>query len=361
MEGLEQITEFPATASCKLWKQEREFIKQGTAAMSKFAVYLSILLLLASGAVFAQTATPITTQFASGVTAPLNGLVLSGTAINPATGQPIRHLWFADATNGFCRLDPDVDTAGTHSLNLGTCLKSVVGGNAFTPGGSAFDANTNNVYVADLGRLGIVRLHFVPTGDNGQGLIDPVQQEVLGGVARGVGGCNIFSGNPNSVALGPDGNLYVGMTRIGNIMRIRSPRTEPLPCSNVQPQIISTPDLRRDSGLAWVGHTLFGNDTHGPWGQQNADQCSTPQNNFTACRVGFNAFGGQVVSPNNVVSDQIYPALGNNLYFSSAVGVTEVANVATSLTITQNFGGTAFNLCAAWQWMRRTPQTKSYI
>ncbi len=295
MEGLEQITMFPAKASGNLWKQGREFIQQDK-SLNKFAVCLTILLFLASGAVFAQTATPTTTQFASGVTAPLNGLVLSGTAINSTTGQPVRHLWFADAANGFCRLDPDVDTPGTHSLNLGTCLKTAAG-NAFNPGGSAFDSTNNNIYVADLAKLGVVRLHFAPAGDNGQGLVDPVQQEVLGGVARGVGGCNIFQNSPNSVALGPDGNLYVGNTRGGNIMRINAPQTEPLPCANVQPQVITTPDARRDSGLAFVGHTLFGNDTHGPWGQQNADQCSIPANNFTACRVGFNAFGGQVASP----------------------------------------------------------------
>ncbi len=44
----------------------------------------------------------------------------------------------------------------------------------------------------------------------------------------------------------------------------------------------------------------------------------------------------------NVVSDQFYPALGNNLYFSSPVGVTEVANAITAPTTTQNFGGTSF-------------------
>lgn len=61
----------------------------------------------------AQTVTP----FASGLGTPTAGVVLTGTAISPTTGQPVRHLWSGDNDNGFCRLDPDVDTPGSHTIN----------------------------------------------------------------------------------------------------------------------------------------------------------------------------------------------------------------------------------------------------
>lgn len=327
------------TSSERKGETKQSETKRGLTGL--IATSVSVLFLFPAAIGAAQT----TTQFATGANAPKNGVVLTGTAVNAANGQPVRHLWFSDSVHGFCRVDPDIDSVGPYSINLATCISNVAGGNTFSPGGSAFDSAGNLLYIADLGKLGVVRLNFLPDGDNGNGSIATANQEVLGGVAANGGtsaGCGIPTNGPNSVALGPDGNLYVGFTHTGNIMRINSPQTESLPCSNVQAQVISTPDLKRDTGLAWVGHSLFGNDTHGPWGQDNADQCSTPQNNFSACRVPFNAFGGQVVSPSEVVSDQFYPAIGSSLFFASSSSVTQVKNVASSPTITQNFGGTGF-------------------
>src|ERR1700760_717858 len=43
------------------------------------------------------------------LTAPSSGVILQGTAISPITGQPVRHMWYGDASNGLCRMDPDVD------------------------------------------------------------------------------------------------------------------------------------------------------------------------------------------------------------------------------------------------------------
>src|SRR5262249_42979279 len=84
-----------------------------------------------------------TTQFAAGVNTPQGGLVLAGTGINPATGNPFRHLWTSDALNGLCRLDPDVDTVASHSINLATCLNTVNGA-ASNPGQITFDPASNN-------------------------------------------------------------------------------------------------------------------------------------------------------------------------------------------------------------------------
>ncbi len=60
-------------------------------------------------------------------------------------------------------------------------------------------------------------------------------------------GCNIAGNQPTAAALRPDGSLYVGFKRTGNIMRILSPQTEPLPCANVRPQVILVTTL--DQGL----------------------------------------------------------------------------------------------------------------
>ncbi len=147
-------------------------------------------------------------SFASGVTAPQGGAVLNGTAVNPTTGQSVRHLWSADAVNGLCRLDPDIDSAGPHSINRATCVTSVLGV-ALNAGELACDASSNTLYTYDASgkNAGIFRLHFVASGDSGQGLVDKVRQEIVGA------NCNVGLNQPTSAALGPDGNLYLGFKR----------------------------------------------------------------------------------------------------------------------------------------------------
>jgi uncharacterized repeat protein (TIGR01451 family) len=294
---------------------------------------------IAAGIANAQT----TTQFAAAVTTPQGGMVLTGTGISPATGQPFRHLWSADATNGLCRLDPDIDTPGLHSLNPGTCIKTVVGGIAFSPGQLVFDPTTNDIYTPDsANKLGVFRLHFLPGGDSGHGLVDPTQQEVLGGLAAGgkADNCGIGANQPIALSLGPDGNLYLGFKRTGNIMRILSPQTEPLLCSNIQSQVAISNDLRTATGLAWIGHDLFGLDSRVPILFPNADQCFTPANGNAPCLSSF--VGLTILGPGIVASDQTYPLLnGNTLFFgNSTTGVTRVANVANRVEIpTPGYGG----------------------
>ena len=169
-----------------------------------------------------------TTQFAAGVNSPQGGLVLAGTGINPATGNSFRHLWTADPINGLCRLDPDVDTVASHSINLATCL-STVNGAAFNPGQLTFDPGSNTIYAVDGGnKLGVFVMHFQPAGDSGHGSMDQMNQSML------APNCGIAGNQPNATSLGPDGNLYVGFRRSGSIMRIVSPLTNPLACANVQ-------------------------------------------------------------------------------------------------------------------------------
>src|SRR5262249_19511606 len=79
---------------------------------SRLCVGIAMLAGLAAPAANAQTQTP----FATGVTEPIGGLILSGSTLNPVTGNPYRHLWTTDQGGfGMCRMDPDVDTPGPHT------------------------------------------------------------------------------------------------------------------------------------------------------------------------------------------------------------------------------------------------------
>jgi hypothetical protein len=102
-------------------------------------------------------------------------------------------------------------------------------------------------------------------------------------------------------------------------LRVTAPQTEPLPCTNVQ-VIGSTPDGRKDFGLGFIGHDLFGGDGLAAWVIPSADQCLTPQNGNTLCH-GTNILVAQTAVPSFVMTDQLYPALnGRNLL--SAIPVT---------------------------------------
>ena len=304
--------------------------------VSRFWISLVIFAGMAAPTASAQTATP----FATGVTSPGGGMVLTGTAINPKTGAPFRHLWTSDQGGfGLCRIDPDVDTPGPHFLNSGFCMP-FVDGVQFKPGQFAFDPLLNNIYAVDLqaNSRGIFRLHYLPSGGGGHGAVDPIHTEVLGGNQlagrQALPGCGIAGNVPNSAVLGPDGNLYIGFKASGDILRVVAPQTEPLPCENVQ-VIGSTPDGRKDFGLGFIGHDLFGGDGLAAWVIPSADQCLTPQNSNTVCH-GTNILVAQTAVPSFVMTDQLYPALnGRNLFVGNPSDVTLVD--LASLQVTMNY------------------------
>jgi DNA-binding beta-propeller fold protein YncE len=90
-----------------------------------------------------------TVQFASGLTAPSGGVVLTGSGINPATGQHYRHFWGGDEVLGLCRFDPDLDSPGPYTQNRNTCI-NFVGSTQFKPGELALDGATNTLYAPNL-------------------------------------------------------------------------------------------------------------------------------------------------------------------------------------------------------------------
>lgn len=293
----------------------------------------SVLVLQAAAG--AQTAV----QFASGLGTPNAGAVLAGTALNSNTGRPVRHLWSGDNDNGLCRLDPDVDTPGSHAINPATCIK-LAAGIKLVPGQAVFDGATNLLYVIDAAgkSTGVFRFHYTPGAGNGHGAMSSTV-EVLGGVNNGVGICGIGNNVPTAMAMGPDGNLYLGFSRTSNIMRILAPQTEPLPCSSLQSNIATITNSTNDLGLGWVVHDMFGDSTFDPVRWSNGDNCFTPQNGFVPC-AAQNIFN--VVVPAGLISDQTYPQLnGNTLYYWTHTQVERIANInsSTGPVITLDYGG----------------------
>jgi uncharacterized repeat protein (TIGR01451 family) len=323
----------------------------------------------------------------SSVTAPAAGVILSGTAISAFTGQPVRHLWYGDSSNGLCRIDPEVDDPtpsstpgiGFHNNIERTCIGFIQAG-GFVPFQLTYDSTTNTLYAADQPRTanGVIRLHYIPSGDNGQGTVDPIHVESLMGAQNtrnGAGGCPVVvdprnGGTPvqmSSATLGPDGNLYIGWIRNGTIARINNPSTfdpsSDADCAGIQVPIFAS-DARLGAGgaaghtfgLAWIGHTLFGADNISPWFKENADQCLTPTNGNQVCGpvvgIGTEILGTFAPGPQaGLVSDFTYNGPnttygGNTLVAASlgqAVRVTNASDV-NNLSVTPQFGGSFCNI-----------------
>lgn len=183
------------------------------------------------------------TLYAKGVFAtpePTNGGVLNiitqpGGGIYHGT-----HFWLADGLSAFVRLQPDdVDPNQITQVYAG-----------YASSGSyaqvAYDAAHDALYVADQGSkgVGIVRLGFAPN-------------ELVSNA------CFVapsFNGRrPSAVALGPDGNLYVGFLTTGDIVRLPVAGTLAPPGCQVPPVVTIGKSIKggRVNGLAFVGSDLY--------------------------------------------------------------------------------------------------------
>jgi uncharacterized repeat protein (TIGR01451 family) len=277
-------------------------------------ILLNLFIFFAIANTLAQTVPPTAsnTLLATGFTLPYGAQVLNGTAINPTTGTNFRHLWTADTTNGLCRLDPDLGTGGPYTVNTATCI-TTVSGTAFTPGRLAYDPLTNTIYsVNDGNGANVARYHFLPDGDSGQGLMNTTA-EFLGDA----NGCGLGGSFPWALALGPDANLYVVFKLNGNIVRVTSPASAIVPCSNFV-VMGTTADARRGLSVAWVGHDLWGSDIRGLWQILNADQCFTPATGNSPCH-GVTKLKTVITGAFAMASDQAYPASnGDALYIAEA-------------------------------------------
>ncbi len=282
------------------------------------------LVLAAVSAAAQTTTTPTLTSIVDQLNLPWGVQILPGTAISPVTGAPVRHLWEGDA-GGLCRVDPDLDSPGPFTVNLNTCITSVAGV-AFTPGRTAYDPVNNNIYTVNNAKAqSVARLHFLPGGDSGQGLISTTG-EFLGDT----NGCGVTGNFPWAIALGPDGNLYLSFKKNGNLVRVLAPQSASVPCASFE-VMGSTNDAKIGKGLAWIGHDLWGADGIGLFRIGNADQCFTAANNFATCK-GIGLLTAQLSNPLGVFGDQAYPATnGNNLYAFDPTGtsISLVSGIST--------------------------------
>jgi hypothetical protein len=281
----------------------------------------------------------------SSITAPAGGQVLYGTAINPITNQPVRHLWVGDSAAGLCRMDPDLDSPAPYAISSATCLTgaSVLGG------AMALDAGNNRLYFVDNQKLpqGVLRISYLPGGDSGQGLLDSSTLFDLAGnqsgntFAGGQTGCALPGnpGAPNAIALDPEGNLWVGFGKSAEIIRINNPgiasSTNFGTCAQFVQVAASVFNSRPGTGLAWIGHDLWGANSQTPFVIPHAD---------TTCLAGTNpacstANGTvvqaltSIVGATALVGDQFYPATnGNNLYFAAGSNIAWVGNVVGGQT-----------------------------
>ncbi len=309
---------------------------------------LVTFLAIASVAASAQNtvnASTHTIQFAgtpdatSLITGAKGGIVLYGSATNPSTNQPVRHLWVADGAAGVCRVDPDLDSPGPFAINNNSCPLSST---KVTGGGMAFDPANNFLYFVDnrSATRGVFRIQYRPEGDGGNGLFDFSSTFSLGGNSTtdvfpgGQTGCAL-PGNPslpNSAVLDPLGNLWIGFGRSGAIIRFNNPAAATATafgtCQNFIQVAASTPDKKRSNGLAWIGHDLWSVDSKSPFFIRNADtSCLVTPNPVCTDKSAtstLTAIGGA----NAMAGDQVYPATnGNNLYFALAANVAWVGNV----------------------------------
>jgi hypothetical protein len=277
------------------------------------------------------------------ITAPAGGIILYGTAINPITNRPVRHLWVADSFLGMCRVDPDLDTPGPYEINGNMCPLNVVP--ALIGGAMAFDSTNNLIYFVDAqikASQGVFRVNYLPDADSGNGSMDVQSLFSMGGApvnhlyTGGQTGC-VLPGNPgppNSVTIDPLGNPWVGFGKSSVILRFNSPATATTTnfgtCAQFVQQAATVAGNHAGSGLTFVGHDLWGATLEIMFVIKNADTiCLVGQNPACGSANGTAQITlGTLLGATSIASDQVYPSTnGNNLYVGDANSVAWVGNV----------------------------------
>jgi hypothetical protein len=193
----------------------------------------------------------------------------AGSAFAPHTPAGVAivgtNIWVGDAAQGFRHYVP-VDPNNADPINSGQLefdtnpSFSVGGGSCFlfcSVGGVAQDGNAR-VYIAVYDHAkgqpfapaggGVYMLPFLSTFNFGA-------FEGLNTVAPGLG---LSGDQPTALALGPDGKLYVGFLKNGNIKRVTNPsQINPTAQTQTVESVGTTPNGRSIRAMAFLGPDLY--------------------------------------------------------------------------------------------------------
>lgn len=198
---------------------------------------------------------------ATGVGAHAQGVpvIRAGQEVHPLGSNPTgpggavfvgNRMWIGDAVFGFVRCDP-IDPLNNDPLNTG-----VIAPNPLTQapgvvkaGQIALDTFRTNAaqvtaYVAD---------YSGKTGGIKRVVIDAASQSVVS-VAKIAAASGLEGNNPTAVAFGPDGSLYVGFLKNGDIKRILNPGTG---VTHTVEAVGTSPNGRKLRALAFLGTSLY--------------------------------------------------------------------------------------------------------
>lgn len=210
----------------------------------------------------AQVATPVPAIQVAGFGLPPGQVAAPNT---PGGGVVVGgNFWSGDGAQGFRHWTP-ADPSNPDPINSGTLVfdtdfsKSIGGGNLCFPfcqvGQIAYDGNQTAYLVAYD--------HPKGNGATAPGVwrvtVDPVDGFIASSTQL-VPSAGLAGDNPTAIALGPDGNLYVGFLKNGNIKRITNPLIDPFndPTKlQVVQSVGSSPSGRPVRSLAFVGRDLY--------------------------------------------------------------------------------------------------------
>lgn len=183
----------------------------------------------------------------------------------PGGGVVVGHfLYVTDAVWGFRHYQP-ADSNNPDPIDTGTLVFDnandglSLGGTALCfffchAGQVAYDGN-QTVYITAYdqakGQPGSVDMPGVwrATIDPVQGFVNP---NALLAPNAGLAG-----NQPTSIALGPDGNLYVGFLKNGNVVRIVNPTLDPSSKSQIVQSVGTAPNGKPIRSLAFAGPNLY--------------------------------------------------------------------------------------------------------
>jgi hypothetical protein len=264
--------------------------------------------------------------------APIQVVVPAGVQQNPAGFYNLNNdVWFGDHINGVVHYAPD-NPANPNSLDTGTYHVDLTPG--FTVEGLAGSLFASFNYIGQVTRVsdtlallavpdtgkfstgkpsgGIWTLQFAPQ------LVAPISP--VGNVTQLVPDKGLNGPQPTSVALGPDGKIYFGNLKNGNLQRINGAQVE---------------SVGDTSGRAILSQSFNGSDDYlgaadGFYVLPNAPACAGNQNNCGKPKL-------LVAGATAAVANDGF----GNVYFAQSIGTVSRYNVVTG-AITQVASGLSF-------------------